>query len=85
MSEAPTPVDPDGSYCELLGQYYTVATDIAPMLDGTGACEPRHDDQCQRLRARIDELQAAIEREAPDHETTEIEAVLDAAFSESDV
>ena len=83
MSEAPTTPSPDGSYGELLGQYFTVATDIAPMLDGAGGCEPRHGDEYESLRARMDELRAAIEREAPDHETTEIEAALDAAFSDS--
>lgn len=83
MSEATRTEDDDGSYGELLGEYFSVAADIAPLLDELGRPEPDHREEYDRLRVRKLTLRSALDDEAPDHEGSEIEAVLDEALSDS--
>lgn len=82
MSEDAATAADDRSYGELLGDYFTVVAEIAPLLDEFG--RPDHDryESYARLRARKEALSAALTDEAPDHDTTDVEAILDEALGE---
>lgn len=82
MSESVPRQDVDSSYGELLGEYFTVVAEIAPILDEFGRPQPEHHPEYSQLRARKHELHEALEQATPDHETTEIKAILDEAFSD---
>lgn len=82
MSEDAAIAVDDRSYGELLGEYFTVVAEIAPMLGEFGQPERDQHEEYARLRARKEALQSALAEEAPDHEATDVEAVLDEALSD---
>lgn len=82
MSESAPRHDVDSSYGELLGEYFAVVAEIAPILDEFGRPEVEHCSEYRRLRTRKIELHEALERVTSDHETTEIRAIFDEAFSD---
>ena len=82
MSEGAQRPEVDRSYGELLGEYFAVVSDIAPMLDEFGRPEPEYLIEYSQLKTRKVNLQEVLERKAPDHEKTEIESILDDAFSD---
>ena len=71
----------DRSYGELLGDYFTVVSEIAPMLDEFGRPERDQYEEYTRLKERKEALQSALTEATTDHETTDVEAVLDEALS----
>lgn len=82
MSECAQGTEVDGSYGELLGQYFSVAAEIAPMLDGFGRPDPEYWLEYSQLSTRRASIRESLRREASDIEQSEIEAILDDAFSD---
>lgn len=82
MSKDAATTEGDRTYGELLGEYFTLVSEIAPLLDEFGHPENGQYETYVRLREEKDELRAALTDETPDHETTDIETILDEAFAE---
>ena len=82
MSEGAQRSEFDRSYGELLGEYFAVVSEIAPMLDEFGRPEPKYRLEYSQLKTRKVRLQNALERKVPDYEKTDFESILDDAFSD---
>lgn len=82
MSEGAQRRDPDCSYGELLGEYFDVVNEIAPMLDASGRPDPERYPEYARLRQQKTRLLTGLERAAPEFEETEIQPILDEAFED---
>lgn len=82
MSEDVATIVDDRSYGELLGDYFTVVSEIGSMHDEFGRPDRDQYETYARLRAQKEALQTALTEETPDHETTDVEAVLDEALSD---
>ena len=80
MAEDPNINADEYSYGELLGEYFTVAAEIAALEDKHGQTDLRQSEDYDRLRGRKARLQAALDEKTANHKTTEIESILDEAL-----
>jgi len=82
MSDEPGTAVDDGSYDELLGEYFDVVSEIAPLLNPLGIPKPGTEERYTKLRGRKEEIQEALEERSRAHETTDIESTLAAALAD---